>query len=138
GLLRVARNDDRASWTAGIWPACRRSRVTLSVIARSAAKRSRGSIPQSAARHALGRRVFEMQRLARIDQRVDRVRRQRCLGEARQDQLEFAGVGGDIADREDAGPRGGAGGRVDADVVVVEVEAPGGQRAEIGSEAKKR
>ena len=57
------------------------------------------------------RRILEMQRLARMDQRMDRMRRQRRLGEARQDQLELAGIGGDVADREDPGPRGRAGRR---------------------------
>src|SRR6266851_3472009 len=86
----------------------------------------------SDSRYAFRRRVLEMQRLAGMDERMDRMRCQRRLGEAGEDQLELAGVGRDIADREDPRPRGGAGRRIDADPVVIEPEIPGSERAKIG------
>ena len=59
-------------------------------------------------RNALGRRIFEMQRLARMQQREDGMRGDRRLGEAGEDQLQLAGIGGDVADGEDAGRAGSA------------------------------
>src|SRR6266568_7597205 len=88
----------------------------------------------SATGHPLHRRILEMQRFAGMDERMDRVRRERGLGKAREDQLELAGIGGDVADRENPRPRGGAGRGVDADPMVVEVEPPCRERAEIGGE----
>jgi hypothetical protein len=73
-----------------------------------------------------------------MDERVDRMRGQRRFGEARQDQFELAGINGDVADREEAGARGHAGRGIDADPVVVDIEPPGGERAEIGREAEER
>jgi hypothetical protein len=63
-----------------------------------------------------------MQRLAGMDERVDRVRRGRRLGEAGEDELQFVAVRGDVADREDAGRRGGAGRGVNGDVVELLVD----------------
>src|SRR3954454_22501869 len=91
----------------------------------------------SASRNALCRRVLEMQRLARIYQRMDRVRRERGLGEARQDQLELARIGRDVADREDSGARGRATRRIDADMMVLDIEPPAGKRAELGCQTEK-
>src|ERR1700693_2229159 len=82
----------------------------------------------SAAGDALRRRIFEMQRLPWMDQRVDCVRGERGLGEAGQDQLELAGIRGDVADRKDPRPRRGAGGGIDADAVVIEIEPPRSER----------
>src|SRR6185312_10599733 len=83
-------------------------------------------------------RVLEMQRLARIYQRMDRVRRERGLGETRQDQLELARIGRNVADREDSGARGRAARRIDADVVLLDLEPPSGKRTEIGRQPEKR
>src|SRR5258706_2326368 len=77
-------------------------------------------------RHAAGRRIFEMQLLAGEDERPDGMRRERRLGEARQDELQLAGVAGDVADGEDAGNAGAAARRIDADVMALEIEAPFG------------
>src|SRR5258707_11465045 len=66
---------------------------------------------------ALRRRIFEMQRLAGVDERVDGMRRHRRLGEARQDKLQLIGIGGDIADRKDARRRRRRGRRIDGNVV---------------------
>ncbi len=73
-----------------------------------------------------------------MDEGMDRVRRQRRLGEARQDQLELSRVRGDVPDREDSGERGGAARRIDPDTILVERQAPGGNRSEIGGQAKER
>ena len=73
-----------------------------------------------------------------MDERVDRMRRQGRFGEARQDQFELAGIKGDVADRENAGARGGATRGIDANAVVVDVQPPGAERAEIGRETEKR
>src|SRR3546814_12348677 len=51
-------------------------------------------------RRTLGGRIFEMQRLAAGQLREDRMRRRGGLGEAGQDQLQLAVIGGDIADGE--------------------------------------
>jgi hypothetical protein len=67
-----------------------------------------------------------------------RVRRERGLGEARQDQLELSRICRDVADREDARTRCRAGGRIDAHMLMFDVHAPSGERAEIGRKAKKR
>src|SRR4051794_2990018 len=90
----------------------------------------------SASRNPLCRRIFEVQRLARIYQRMNRVRRDRGLGEARQDQLELARIGRDVANREDTGPRRRAGRRIDADMVVLDIKPPSGERTEIGRETE--
>src|SRR5688572_4622832 len=90
------------------------------------------------ARHPLGGRVFEMQRLARMDQRIDAVRGHRGLGEAAQDELQLAGIARDVADGEDAGRARRTGLGRDRDMVVVEVEAPTGDRPEIHREAEER
>ena len=57
-------------------------------------------------RQAGGGRVFEMQRLARTEQRVDRRRAARAASaKPREDELQLARIARDIADREDAGHR---------------------------------
>src|SRR5579885_2907284 len=89
------------------------------------------------ARHALGRRILEMQRLAGAEQRMDRVRRERRLGEAREDELELPRIGGDVADREDAADRAHAGRGIDGDLVPLEREAPSRDRPEILRQAEK-
>src|SRR4051812_29704999 len=50
-----------------------------------------------------GGRVLEQQLLLRIDVAVHFLRRERTLVEAREDQLQLARIGVDVADREDAG-----------------------------------
>ena len=60
-----------------------------------------------------------------------------AFAEALEDELELAGVGGDVADGEDAGGGGLAGGGGDLDVHVPEVEAPGGDGAEVHGEAEE-
>lgn len=74
---------------------------------------------------------------AGIDDRVDGVGGHGGFGEALQDEFEFAGVGCDIADREDAACAGFAGGGGDGDVVLGEVEPPGGDGAEVHREAEE-
>src|SRR6185312_13302094 len=54
-----------------------------------------------------------------------------------QDQLELAGIARDVADREDARYRGGAGRRVDLDMAALERDAPSGDRAEAGGESEE-
>src|SRR3546814_17810352 len=66
--------------------------------------------------------MLPVQRLVRIDQRADGVGRERGLRETGEDQLQLALVVRDVADREDAGMVGLAGGRVHCDVVVVELQ----------------
>src|SRR5260221_5513056 len=78
------------------------------------------SISCRGAGNALRRRIFEMQRLAGMDERIDGMRRHRRLGEAREDELELVGIGGDIADREDASRRGCRGRRIDRNVGALE------------------
>src|SRR3546814_1621754 len=60
--------------------------------------------------------MLPVQRLVRIDQRADGVGRERGLRETGEDQLQLALVVRDVADREDAGMVGLAGGRVHCDV----------------------
>ncbi len=50
--------------------------------------------------------------------------RHRRLAESGQDQLQLAGIGGDVADGEDARFVGLTGRWIDDDVMVVEPEAP--------------
>src|SRR5207342_3225657 len=50
-----------------------------------------------------GGRVLEHQPLVRIDVAVRLLRHQRALVESGQDQLQLAGIGVDVADRENAG-----------------------------------
>ena len=99
---------------------------------------STSGLGYSGAGQTLGGRVFEMQRLAGMKQRVDRVRRHRRLGEARQDQLQLARIAGDVADREDAGARACTARRIDGDAVIVEGKVPLRQRPELGRETEKR
>src|SRR5688572_1290760 len=54
-------------------------------------------------RHALGGRVFEVQRFARVHQRINAVRGHRRFGEAAQNELQLARIARDVADGEDAG-----------------------------------
>ena len=65
-----------------------------------------------------------MQRLARVHQRENRMRRSRCLGETAEDQLQLAGIGRDVADGEQPGRTGGTGGRIDGNMVALEVQPP--------------
>ena len=58
--------------------------------------------------------------------------------EAGQDQLQLAGIGVDVADREDAGHVGLKGAGVDRDQVVLELQAPIGDRAELHGQAEER
>src|SRR3712207_2562829 len=60
---------------------------------------------------------------------------QRRFVETRKDQLELAGVGANIADRENAGLAGLESLGVDGDEVAVEVEAPVGERPEFHLQA---
>src|SRR5580658_575669 len=85
----------------------------------------------SGTRHPLGRRILEVQCLAGADDPKDGVCRHRGLAEALQDQLQLAGVGHHVADREHAGQAGLARRRIDADVVPVQRQAPVGDRAEV-------
>ena len=78
-----------------------------------------------------------MQLLVRMDQLVDRVRGQGRLGEARQDQLELARVGRDVADGENAGLVGLAGRRIDGDKLAIELEAPVRDRPELHRQPEK-
>src|SRR5690242_20482453 len=87
--------------------------------------------------NALCRRIFKVQSLAGMYQRMDCMRGERCFGKARQDQLELARIKRDVADRENPRARGSAGGGIDADAVVVDVEPPGRKRPEIGGEPEK-
>ena len=68
---------------------------------------------------------------------IGRVRRERRLGEAGQDQLQLAGIGGDVADGEDAGLAGRAGRRIDRDVVALQRQAPVGDRAQSSSPGRR-
>ncbi len=88
--------------------------------------------------HALGGRIFEMQRLARMEQRVDRVRSERRLGKARQDELQFTGIGGDVADREYPRDRGHCRRRRDRDLMALQREPPLRDRTQILRQAEKR
>src|SRR6185312_12922226 len=88
-------------------------------------------------RHAAGRGIFEMQRLAGKDERSRRMRGERRLGEAGEYKFELSRVSRDIADREDAGHAGGAARRRDADVAALEVESPFGDRSEIHRQAEE-
>src|SRR3546814_15804806 len=81
---------------------------------------------------------FRSQRLVRIDQRADGVGRERGLRETGEDQLQLALVVRDVADREDAGMVGLAGGRVHFEVVVVELQAPVGNGTEIYGQSEER
>src|SRR5690349_22953833 len=71
----------------------------------------------SGSRHAAGRRIFEVQHLAGMDPREGGMGRGRGLRKAREDQLELAGIGRDVADREDAGPAGRRRRGIDTDMV---------------------
>src|SRR5260370_16925742 len=64
------------------------------------------SISCRGARNALRRRIFEMQRLAGMDERVDGMRPHRRLAEARQHKLQLVRIGADVPHREDP-PRPG-------------------------------
>src|SRR4051812_31576935 len=92
---------------------------------------------RSTMRDALGRRVLEMQRFAGMDSRIDGMRRHRRLGEAGEDELQLVAVGRDVADREDAGPRGLARRRIDDDVVALESEPPFPDRPEIHRQSEE-
>src|SRR6202043_3930212 len=93
--------------------------------------------PASTARHAFGGGVFKMQRLAGMDQREDRMRRLRRLGKPAEDELELAGICRNVADGEDAGLRALAGGGIDGNVVLHEIEAPSRDRSEIHRQAEE-
>ena len=60
-----------------------------------------------------------MQRLAGMNQRMDGVRCHRGFGEALQDEFQLAGIGGDVADGENAGAVGGAGGGGHGDMIAL-------------------
>ena len=70
--------------------------------------------------------------------RLGRLRHQRGFVEAREDQLQLARIGVDVADGEDAGHRGLELLGVDRDQVVVELEPPVGDRAELHGQAEER
>ena len=114
--MRVLATDPRSQTVIGI---------TAPLPGAGMARTKAGGEPERcvdllAARYAFCRRVFEVERLAGMDEGVDCVRRQRRLGEARQDQFELSRIGGDVADREDPGQRRGAARRIDPDPVLVE------------------
>src|SRR5947208_3216022 len=94
-------------------------------------------LPGSGCGDAFAGRVFEVECDVGVDDGVDGVGGDCAFAEALEDELELARVGGDVADGEDAGGGGLAGRRVDADVAVLEVEAPGGDGAEIHREAEE-
>ena len=82
--------------------------------------------------------VLEDQLLIRIDVFVDLLRHERALVEARQDQLQLARIGIDVADGEDALLARLELLRVDGNQVLFEIEPPIGDRAELHGEAEER
>src|SRR5690606_37664291 len=78
-----------------------------------------------------GRRVLQMHLLARLEVLLDGERSERRFVKARQDQLLLARVGVDVADREDAGNIRLELGSVDDDLLLVQLEAPFCNRAQL-------
>ena len=66
------------------------------------------------------------------------LRHQRRLVEAREDELELAGIGVDVADGENAGHAGLEFLRIDRDQVLVELQSPIGDRPELHGEPEER
>src|SRR3954462_3703375 len=93
------------------------------------------SLAQS--RHAAGGGIFEMQRLAREDQRAGGMRGERRLGKAGQYELQLSRVSRDIADGENSRHARGAARRLDADMAALEIETPFGNGPEIHRQAKE-
>ena len=85
-----------------------------------------------------GGRVLKHEALVRIDVAVRLLRHQRDFVEAGQDQLELARIGVDVADREDAGNVGLERLGADRDQVVLQVDAPVGDRPELHGQAEER
>src|SRR6516165_12240878 len=76
-------------------------------------------------------RVLEHQPLVWEDVVVGLLRHQRPLVEAAQDELELAGIGVDVTDGEDARNARLEGGGVHRDEVLLEIQSPIGDRAEL-------
>src|SRR5436190_7456911 len=81
--------------------------------------------------------VLEQQLLARIDDVVGGLRHQRHLVKARQDELQLAGVGVDVADGEDARFAGLELLGIHGDEVLIQVEPPIGDRPELHGEPEE-
>ena len=83
-------------------------------------------------------RVLEGQFLVRVDVTMRALGGERGLVEARQDQLELARIGVDVADGENAGNAGFELRRVDGDQILVQVDPPAGDRPELHRQAEER
>ena len=60
------------------------------------------------------------------------------FGETGQDQFQFTRINGDIADRKQTRPSRRHGGRIDLNQVLVQVQAPIGDRAQLLQQAEER
>ena len=83
------------------------------------------------------RRVLQRLRALRVDELADRERGERRLVEAADDELLLARVGVDVADREDPRRRGLEARRVDDDLLLLERQAPVGDRPELRAPAEQ-
>ena len=83
------------------------------------------------------RRVLQRLRALRVDELADREGGERRLVEAADDELLLARIGVDVADREDARRRGLEARGVDDELLLLEREAPVGDRAELRAPAEQ-
>src|ERR1700712_3746409 len=83
------------------------------------------------------RRVLQRLRALRMDELADREGGERRLVEAADDELLLARISVDVADREDARRRSLEAGRVDDDLLLLERQAPVGDRAELRAPAEQ-
>src|ERR1700729_4076950 len=84
------------------------------------------------------RRVLERQFLVRIDIMMRALGGERGLMKTGEDQLELAGIGIDVADGENAGNAGFEFRSVDRDQILIEIDAPTGDRPELHGESEER
>src|SRR6516165_7666874 len=84
------------------------------------------------------RRVLEHQPLVRIDVTVGLLRHQCALVETAQDKLELAGIGVDVANRKNPGHAGLEGRCLDRHQVVLKLDSPIGDRAELHGQPEER
>src|SRR6476619_8595518 len=99
----------------------------------SASRRDAEQLVQPGAR----RRVLQRLRALRVDELADRERGERRLVEAADDELLLARVGVDVADREDPRRRGLEARRVDEELLLLERQAPVGDRPELRAPAEQ-
>src|SRR6185312_12563067 len=108
------------------------ARARAGAAARRAARPSGRGHTQTLLHGGTRGRVLQKLLLGRIEMMLDGEGRQRRLVKARQDQLLLARVGVDVADREDPGNVRLKLLGVDLDGLAGKLEAPLGDRAELG------